>query len=164
MESKTLIQKIISFRQEAGKADYSSSDPKSWKKESDNSTTIIYKSGDWKSEDNFFGGEPYGGREVVFYKGKPVWIFVYYGWVEPNVSDIQEVYDFLKAALNADSENKVFRGPKEFVKGNFLYKNSWHGNFERFSGEEIMYRKGTEIYRAKYMGGLVDQRKDEETN
>ena len=29
--------------------------------------TIPYEKGDWKSHDNFFGGEPYGGRIIVFY-------------------------------------------------------------------------------------------------
>lgn len=35
--------------------------------------------------DNFFGGEPYGGREVVFYEEKPVWMMVYYGWVAEGI-------------------------------------------------------------------------------
>ena len=34
-------------------------------KEKDSSTSFNYSDGDYKYHDNFFGGEPYGGREVV---------------------------------------------------------------------------------------------------
>jgi hypothetical protein len=40
--------------------------------ERDHSLTIGYESGDWRLHDNFFGGEPYGGRAVVFVKGRPL--------------------------------------------------------------------------------------------
>lgn len=164
MEEKKLLQELEKFLKESGKADYTSSDPKDWVKEKDGSTTIFYKSGNWTLHDNFFGGEPYGGRIVVHYKGKPIWMFIYYGWIEEYVDYIQEVYDFLKAALNADPENKIFRGPKSFNKGEFRYENSWKGDLKRFFGEEKIYKASERIYSAKYLGGLVDQRKDEETS
>ncbi len=163
MTKRNLLKHLKEFLKESGKADFASSDPKRWTKEKDSSTTIKYESGNWKFNDNFFGGEPYGGRTVVYYKGSPVWMFIYYGWVEPNVANIQKVYDFLKGALNTDSENKMFRGPKKFVQNNFTYKNSWKGNLGKFLGKEAIYNKGKKIYQAKYMGGLVDQRKDKET-
>lgn len=158
MSNKKFVKDLESFLKESGKADYASGDYKNWNKESDGSTTIEYKSGDWRSHDNFFGGEPYGGRIVVHYKEKPVWIFVYYGWIEPFVKDIQEVYEVLKSALNADPENKIFRGPKQFYRGKFTYKNSQKGDLERFFGEETIYQNKKEVYKAKYMGGLVDLR------
>lgn len=40
----------------------------------DKSTTLIYEDGNLKYHDNYFGGEPYGGREVVFLDGKPIYI------------------------------------------------------------------------------------------
>ena len=48
-------------------------------KEADGSYSTRYESGDFKFHDNWFGGEPFGGREVVFYKGKPYWMMIYYG-------------------------------------------------------------------------------------
>ena len=60
------------------KAGYAGGEEKKWIKERDGSTTIPFKLGDCESHDNFFGGEPYGGRTVVSYKGKPVWIMVYF--------------------------------------------------------------------------------------
>lgn len=163
MTKDKLIVLLKKFLKESGKADYASGDSKNWVKEKNGSTTIFYKSGNWTSHDNFFGGEPYGGRTVVHYNEKPVWMFIYYGRVEPDVTDIKKVYDFLKSALNAELENKIFRGPKSFVKGEFKYANSWEGGLEEFFGEEKIYREEKIIYFAKYMGGLVDQRKDEET-
>jgi hypothetical protein len=42
--------------------------------EADHSTTIVLEHGEWKFHYNYFGGEPYGGREVVFLGGQPVWM------------------------------------------------------------------------------------------
>lgn len=126
------------------------------KTEEDKSTTIIFEKGDWKSEDNYFGGEPYGGRVIVFYKNLPVWIMVYYGWVESSVTDFGQVYGFLKKALLNMPPDNPYRGPKELIEGEYSYFNSWNGEIDRFSGEEIIQKGGKEIYRAKYLGGLVD--------
>lgn len=38
----------------------------------DNSRTIEYENGDWRYHDKYFGGEPYGGREIVHYRGKRI--------------------------------------------------------------------------------------------
>ena len=70
-------ESLIKFLIESNKAGYASGQEKQWIKELDGSTTIPFKKGEWHSQDNFFGGEPYGGRIVVFYKNKPYWIMVY---------------------------------------------------------------------------------------
>jgi len=70
------------FLVDSNKAGYAGGDEKKWIKESNGSTTIPFEKGEWQSDDNFYGGEPYGGRVVVFYKDKPHWMMVYYGWVE----------------------------------------------------------------------------------
>ena len=64
--------------------------------------------------DNFFGGEPYGGRMVVFYKNKPIWTMVYYGWVEKTVKDPNVVYRILRSALKQMPNDAPFRGPKNW--------------------------------------------------
>ena len=58
-------------------------------KESDGSRTIVFADSDWSMNDNFYGGEPYGGRQVVFYKAQPVWMCVYYGWVDKDRECLQ---------------------------------------------------------------------------
>lgn len=127
-------------------------------KEDDGSTTIIYKQGEWKEHDNFFGGEPYGGREVVFKNGKAYWIMVYYGSVIKG-EDLGIVYSFLQKALIKPGELPV-RGPREFIEGDFRYLNEWSGNLYNFDGTERILRGKTEIYIARYVGGFVDQVKE----
>ncbi|TSC77766.1 MAG: hypothetical protein G01um101429_969 [Parcubacteria group bacterium Gr01-1014_29] len=90
MNKETLRKFLI----EANKAGYAGGKEREWIKESDGSTTIPFQKGEWRSHDNFFGGEPYGGRSVVFYQEKPVWIMVYYGCVTEGI-DSRFLYGIL---------------------------------------------------------------------
>jgi len=128
------------------------------KKEQDGSTSITLEKENWKFHDNYFGGEPYGGREVVFYGSRPIWIMVYYGNVDAGVSDLEPVYGFLKKALALVPDEAPYRGPAKFLDGDFQYENTWNGSLEAFSGEEIIYLHGEKVYSARYGGGLVAQR------
>jgi len=125
----------------------------------DKSTTMIFEDGDWKYHDNYFGGEPYGGREVAFYKGQPIYMMVYYGLVHESVVDIKQIYKILMNALKLIPENRPYRGPEKYQEGGFEYLNNISGEIEDFSGEEVINKNGQEIYRAKYIGGFVDLRK-----
>lgn len=108
-----------------------------------------------------FGGEPYGGRTIVFYKNQPYWMMVYYGAVDEKWTDFEGVYGFLKKALlKKPKGGYYFRGPKKFTVEGFLYKNGWTGNLDKYFGEEKIFFKYKEIYWARYMGGLVDTRKE----
>src|SRR3972149_4062506 len=109
MNKKALKQFLI----DSNKAGYAGGEEKKWIKEPDGSTTIPFEKGDFRSHDNFFGGEPYGGRIVVFYKDKSVWIMVYYGWITPGVA-VNPVYAVLRGALKLMPEKAPFRGPKKF--------------------------------------------------
>lgn len=124
--------------------------------EPDGSHTITYEKGDWFFHDNFFGGEPFGGREVISYQNKPVWMMVYYGFVT-EISLQNEIYTFLKKALMQFTEEMPYRGPEELVEGDWQYTNTVSGDFESFSGEESIKYKNKGVYRAKYQGGLVDR-------
>jgi len=154
------IKQLKVFLIETKKAGYGVGNSKSWIKEKDGSTTIPFESGDWRMHDNFFGGEPWGGREVVFFKGKPVWIMVMYGSVDPSVNGFAEVYAFLQKALRNQPEDLPLRGPKLLQEGDFTYKNRTKGDLENFSGEEEIYQDKKRIYKMNYNGGLVDQRKE----
>lgn len=150
---------LRSFIQRANKEGYGSG-KENWKKEEDGSTTIVCKFGDFRAHDNFFGGEHYGGRKVIFYKGEPVWIMVYYGAVVAG-QDINRIYATIQKALsNAPAEMPV-RGPRELEYRKLTYENGWRGNIENFSGHEaIVNEKGRTVCTVSYMGGLVDQRKE----
>ena len=151
------ISDLRQFLIDSNQAGYAGGEEKKWIKEADHSTTIPYEKGDWKLHDNFFGGEPYGGREVAFYQNKPVWMMTYYGWVEPGVAT-DPVYEILRGALMRMPKEYPFRGPKKFVQGDYEYTNSWGGTLKRFSGNEVITHNHTTIYEAYYRGGLVDQR------
>ena len=154
MDKELLRQFLIN----SNKAGYAGGEEKKWIKEADGSTTIPFEKGEWKSRDNFFGGEPYGGRTIVFYKDKPVWIMVYYGWVAEGI-EADPVYGILREALMRMPEEYPYRGPKEYKKDQFVYKNLWIGELDRFSGEEQIFKNDELAYKANYIGGLVDQRK-----
>lgn len=148
------------FLQKANKEGYGSGKTDHWMKEKDGSTTIPFESGDFRMRDNFFGGEPYGGNEVVFFKNEAVWMMVYYGKVIPG-EDFVKLYKFLqKVLLNAPDEMPV-RGPKFLEDGKFKYSNKWEGDIEEFSGKEAITKNGKLVYNATYVGGLVDQQKEE---
>ncbi len=127
------------------------------KKESDGSNSTRCEIGDWKFHDNWFGGEPFGGREIVWLKNKPYWMMVYYG--EEFAHD-EKAIPTLRKALSAMPDEMPTRGPKILEDGGFVYKNNWQGDIEKFSGEEVIIKNGKRIYRTKYMGGLVDQQED----
>lgn len=129
-----------------------------YSKKKDGSHNYLVENGDWKYTDWFHGGEPYGGSEVVFFKNNPMWMNLYYGWVDKN-QDINKIYNLLKSALNNKPDDFPVRGPNTFNINGHLYKNKWTGNIEQFTGEEKISLKGKIIYRASYMGGLVDQKR-----
>jgi len=153
MDNQTLATCLI----DSNNAGYAGGEEKKWIKEDDGSTSIPYVKGDWRSHDNFFGGEPYGGRIVVFYQNNPVWIMIYYGWVAEGV-DTDPVYTILRGALKQMPKESPYRGPKEYKENDLTYTNTWQGDIERFSGEEQITQNTKTIYKANYMGGLVDQR------
>ncbi len=153
MNKESLRQFLI----DSNKAGYASGKEKRWIRESDGSTTIPFEKDEWRSHDNFFGGEPYGGRVVVFHQDRPMWIMVYYGWVEKGV-ETNQVYQILRNALIRMPEDYPFRGPKKYQEGELVYTNSWGGEIEQFSGEEKITHGEKLIYKANYVGGLIDQR------
>jgi hypothetical protein len=154
-DKKTLCKFLVA----AKKTTYAAGDLAKKIINNDKSTTLIFENGDWKYHDNYFGGEPYGGREVVFFKGEPVFIMTYYGQVKDSVADLNKVYETLMDALKLIPEDKPYRGPKEYKSGNLLYKNTFTGEVNNFFGEEFIFEDGKEIYTAKYIGGFVNERK-----
>lgn len=92
------LKEFSSFVLEASRTSYAYGDKTKDIKERDGSTTNLYVNGNWSFHDNYFGGEPYGGREVIFYKKKPYWIMVYFGTVSPK-------YDELKNSLHISTES-----------------------------------------------------------
>lgn len=128
------------------------------RKEADGSSTIEVTSEDFKMSDNYFGGEPYGGRTIVSCGGQPTWIMVYYGGVVGNILGIDTIYPYLKKQLlNPDAKMPV-RGPMNNINDKFEYKLSVKGNLEEFSGFEEIFYKDELVFKTTIAGGLVDQK------
>ena len=153
--------RLCKFLAKAKKSTYAAGDAAKKIAENDNSTTLIFEDGDLKYHDNYFGGEPFGGREVVFLQNVPIYIMVYYGLVDESTSDFKAVYKFLQKALLMIPENRPFRGPDKYTENDLTYTNSYTGEIGNFFGEEIISHAGKEIYKARYSGGFVDIRKEE---
>src|SRR5947208_3499509 len=98
-----------------------------------------------------------GGRTVVFLAGIPVWMLVYYGWVDKS-ADPAKLYAVLKNALKRMPAEAPYRGPGRYEEDPFVYANTWEGALERFSGREEILEGSSLVYRADYAGGWVDKR------
>lgn len=61
MDKEALRQFLVDLNE----AEYAGGEEKKWVKEPDGSTTIPFEKGAWRSYDNFFGSEPYGGRTII---------------------------------------------------------------------------------------------------
>ncbi len=140
---------------EASRASYASGDDSIKHKEADGSTTITYSSGEYRMHDNYFGGEPYGGREVVFLNNKVKWMMVYYGLVYEGPN--KEVYQFLTQALSSTAEEMLYRGPVFFEEDFWRYENDFEGDLPKFSGIERIFKNDLLVYEASYLGGFVDR-------
>jgi hypothetical protein len=150
------LQDLKEFIVEANGKGYGGGEEKVREKEADNSTTIRYQKGDWKMVDNYVGGEPYAGMTKIFFEGKVVWSMVYYGKVNNKIDGFEEVYKFLMKSLLKMPADYPYRGPREFVDGDWKYVNEWKGEVEEFNGEEKIYFKGEDVFWTKYVGGAVD--------
>lgn len=144
------------FILEASRATYASGDNSIKQKQPDGSTTIAYQNGVYGYHDNYFGGEPYGGREIVFLNNEPLWIMVYYGFVYAG-TEHKNVYAFLIESLSNATLAMPYRGPSLYEKGIWKYENKLVGDVENFLGTEKIFQDTACVYEARYLGGLVDQ-------
>lgn len=152
---KINTNELKNFILEASRAAYASGDDSLKQKQVDGSKTIVYKNGSYNYNDNYFGGESYGGRSVIFLGDKPIWMMVYYGLVYPDI-ELKEVYGFLVEALSNSNIEMPYRGPALYEKDNWKYENKLMGDVGKFSGTEKIFKNDICIYEADYMGGLVD--------
>jgi hypothetical protein len=147
---------LVRFLMDASRRGYAAGQSAVKTREADHSTTIVLEQGEWRFHDNYFGGEPYGGREVVFFRGQPVWMAVYYGQVDG--AGVDPVYSFLQRALREAPVEFPVRGPETFTEGRFSYRNGYEGVVASFCGQETIHENGQLVYTARYAGGLVDRR------
>lgn len=109
--------------------------------------------------DSYSGYYAFSGQEVVYFQNKIVWIMSYNGGMlkkfHNNLLITLQTYSFLKKALLLVEEEKPFRGPKKFEKGDFKYTNESEGDISNFKGTEKIFLKEEKIYEVNYIGGLI---------
>ncbi|MFA6982114.1 MAG: DUF5680 domain-containing protein [Patescibacteria group bacterium] len=126
-----------------------------------NGKILTRQEGDWKYEDEYYGGEPYSGNETLWYKGLNVFRCVYWGKVASGVN-FSDIYSFLRKALKEGPTGKcVHRGPERFVEGEMAYTNECEGDTEEFVQVERIYINNKEVYLAHFIGGRINVRKEQ---
>ncbi len=121
--------------------------------------TIVIRKGNWIYVDQYVGGEPFQGLEIVWFKKLPVWSMSYRGFWNPK--DYKTMLCFVRKALKNHPKNAPWRGPKTFSsKGisGWNYANNWHGNIREFRGLEKIFFKQKEVGWTLYQGGLVNKK------
>lgn len=125
-----------------------------------NGKIIRKQIGEYKYEDEFYGGEPYSGNETIWFKNKDVFRCVYWGKVAKGIK-FGELYDFLRMALmQGPNNNLVHRGPSEFTEDKFKYTNICEGTIDEFRQVERIFINNKEVYTEYFFGGRVNTQED----
>lgn len=94
------------------------------------------------------------GQEVVFENKKPVWSFSYRGSVETD-ERAHEIFSFLCQSLKEHKLTARLHSACNCSSGKWNYRCSGLGNFEEFSGQEIIDYEGVRVYLMHYFGGVI---------
>jgi hypothetical protein len=122
----------------------------------DGSKTLTFKRDILDYADTWYGTDNFGGEEIVRQYGIRVWHMCYHGGITKHIVSSGEVFKFLQEALSLVPKDQPFRGPSEFKRGDFVYKNFPTGNIESFKGhEEVLYKEEV-VHVVEYFGGRVD--------
>ena len=149
-------KELINFILKAKKSTYAGAKGDSKKILSDGSKEFTYAEGVYAYRDRYFGSDPFAGQEIIFSNGKAVWAMNYSGYILDKTASENVVYDYLKQALREVSESKPFRGPTEFVAGDYRYSSESLGKSTSFSGIEAIYFKNKKIYELYFHGGIIN--------
>ena len=111
--------------------------------------------GDLAYHDRYYGFNPFAGEEVVWHGPRPVWAMNYYGSVTSAEPTPEQVFEFLKRAMQRVSVDRPFRGPDRFAEQSFDYTDESSGDLDRFTGTEVIRFDGRPIYSLCYHGGAI---------
>lgn len=121
------------------------------------SKQLEYESGDFIYRDIYWGMSFFIGQEVIEWSHKPIWSMVYSGGTigEMEMGDVLETYVSLRKAMRLVNQEEIYRGPKEYVNGDYIYLNEAAGHFDNFWGYETIRKNGMLIYELRYSGGMI---------
>ena len=112
---------------------------------------LIYREDPLMYYDTYLGGDRFAGEEALWIADVPYWSMNYIGRVIGNPFS----GDFLKEALLHVPEDMPYRGPEEYVNGDYCYSCSAEGDFDWFHGKETICYRGNQIYECRFHGGLI---------
>lgn len=113
---------------------------------------LHYVEGELLYIDTYLGGSKFSGEEALWKNNVPFWSMNYIGRIIGDNFD----GDFLKESLSEVTHEEPYRGPSSYISGSYEYKCEIDGDFEWFSGFEIITYNGLKIYECKFHGGLVE--------
>jgi len=149
------IEQLSKFLIKAKINTYASSGEKGEKILPDGSKEFEFEEKEFKYRDRYFGFNPFIGEEIVWQNEEVVWGMNYYGEIVSEIIPAKSIYHFLQEALKKIPDDKPFRGPDNFKKGDFEYINKVEGIVEKFKGEETIFYKEQLVYRLSYHGGFA---------
>ena len=150
-ENNTMDKNTINFLIRAKKATYAGKGAET-DSSRPNSHDLQYTEGCLKYIDSYLGSAKFTGEEALWKDGIPFWSMNYSGRVTgENFSG-----DFLIEALALVPEEYPFRGPAEYINGDYSYTCSVKGDFHWFSGVEEIHFKNKKIYECVFHGGDVE--------
>ena len=116
-----------------------------------------FSEGDWRYHDSYTGNYWAPGREIVFFKGEPVWCMSYQGQTIGDLSKefIDKTFEFLKKALHNFTNEVPFRGLDGFEESDFKYSFTFKGDYTYFTGREVVLHKGQEVFFQDIMATLI---------
>jgi len=150
-ETNILEEEMIAFLITAKRNTYAAKKGKTTSSRMD-SLDYLYQEEAYSYLDSYVGGEKFSGQELVYQNKKVIWSMNYYGRVIGDYFN----GDFLKEALMKVEIKTPYRGPKIFVKGDYVYHNHTVGTFEFYHGQEEIYYQGNKIYECLYHGGIIE--------
>ena len=148
---------FLDFLVRAKRATYASNGEGGETKLSDGGKELTFKEGDFSYKDKYYGSKRFVGEEIVWQKGRAIWGMNYYGEIMDDAADFEEIFTFLKMALMRNSIDTPYRGPREFLEGNFTYLNKFSGTSDSFLGNEKIYFEKKEVFRLFYTGGKIEK-------
>jgi len=120
---------------------------------------LEYSEGNFLYCDRYYGFNPFIGEEVVFDNGEVIWGMNYYGGILDSQISAIEVYSFLQKAMKLVREDRPYRGPNNYIEGEFEYVEKSEGDIERVIGIETIFFRGEEVYKLHYHGGKIRKKK-----
>ena len=108
--------------------------------------------------DSYFGGTDFLGQEVVYFKGRPVWVMNYYGrTLERTLITAEQAGRIIQESLSRMYKERRFLGGFEHSTRNSTYADRSEGDVTSFTGREWIIRENVKVYELVYHGGLVKE-------